>query len=55
MDPNARRVLRYLMDYGAHNWTVEEMSSVLRLSKTAIRRALVELEEAGQIQMEEDR
>lgn len=51
MSPQARRVLRYLME-NSTTVVLEDAARFLRLSKTAMRRALLELEEAGAIQIE---
>lgn len=53
MIPLAARLLRLLVERPG-NWTMEEMVADLRASKTAIRRALDELEEDGAIQMDEE-
>ncbi len=49
----AARLLRLLVERPG-NWTMEELVADLRASKTAIRRALDDLEETGTIQMDEE-
>jgi predicted ArsR family transcriptional regulator len=48
----ASRLLRILSERPG-NWTIEELVAELRASKTAIRTALADLEEAGNIQIDE--
>ena len=49
----AARLLTLLMERPGR-WYIEEMARDLRASKTAVRRALAELEEAGDIQIDEE-
>lgn len=49
----AARLLR-LLSQRAGRYTVEEVAADVRVSKTAVRAALAELEEAGLIQIDEE-
>ena len=51
-EPLASRLLRILAERPG-NYTIEELRAELRASKTAIRMALADLEEAGNIQIDE--
>ena len=49
----AAKLLR-LLSQRPGEYTIEEVAADLRVSKTAVRQALSDLEEAGAIQVEED-
>ena len=49
----AAKLLR-LLSQRPGEYTIEEVAADLRVSKTAVRQALSDLEEAGAVQVEED-
>lgn len=50
----AGAVLKLIKEHEAGESSIEEMSRELRMSKTAVGRALAELEDAGAITIEEE-
>ena len=51
---NAGRVLKVAKDNPTGQYTIEELAHEVRLSRTAVARALRELEEAGAVTIEEE-
>ncbi len=51
---NAGKVLQVARDNPTGHYTIEELAHELRLSRTAVARALRELEEAGAVTIEEE-
>ena len=51
---NSGRVLRLIQENEAGEMTIEELAREARMSKTAVGRALAELEDAGAVSIEEE-